>query len=176
MTMNIVNVFLKSLTIPVADLAKWLEEEHQIPIQDTITKWNELTHMQVVIDNEDNSITCQTVVDQTVQIEKTTNQQKSRLNPVLCQHVFIVGTRKGQQCTTKPKSGNNRCGAHKSKAEKSKKKRTSRVKSNTIVKSDSESDDHIANPQLSESDSEVSSSKNKSHNKIADDSGSDDDE
>jgi hypothetical protein len=111
--MAFVNDFLKSLAIPIGDLAKWLEEEHQIPVVDTITKWNELTGMLVVVDND--SVICEKVEDQTINIGKKKKVQKN-LNT--CQHVFIAGNRKGQQCSIKPKGGASYCSAHKIKAKK----------------------------------------------------------
>jgi hypothetical protein len=44
--------------------------------------------------------------------------QKSKdgpLDPLLCQHVFIAGRRKGQQCFIKPNGGKDRCSSHKIK-------------------------------------------------------------
>lgn len=122
--MALINNFLKSLAMPVGDLAKWLEEEHQIPVAETISKWNELTGMQISID-EDGSADCEEVEDQTININNNKKVGKptlggGKLDPKLCQHVFVAGGRKGQQCTTKPKGGkSDRCSAHKIKAKKS---------------------------------------------------------
>jgi hypothetical protein len=144
--MAFVNDFLKSLAMPIGDLAKWLEEEHQVSVSDTIEKWNELTGMQVVV--SDNSTTCEEVEEQTVNINKK-NVVKNNALISTCQHVFIAGHRKGQQCTTKPKGGNDRCSAHKIKVSdnesatqvKTLKKRTvKKIKSKEIVKTDSESE------------------------------------
>lgn len=118
--MSFVNDFLKSVAMPIGDLAKWLEEEHQVPAVSTIEKWNELTGMKVTID--ENSIDCEEVEDQTINIKKKKSNSPSptveHLDSILCQHIFIAGNRKGQQCTTKPKGGNDRCSAHKMKVKK----------------------------------------------------------
>lgn len=121
--MALINNFLKSLAMPVGDLAKWLEEEHQISVIETISKWNELTGMQISID-EDGSVDCEEVEDQTININNKKVGKPTlatgKLDPKLCQHVFVAGGRKGQQCTTKPKGGkSDRCSAHKIKAKKS---------------------------------------------------------
>ncbi len=116
--MAFVNDFMRTLALPIADLAKWLEVEHQISVSITIAKWNELTGMKVTVD--ENSASCDNVEDQTINVKKvvkkaadTTNA--AELDPILCQHVFIAGQRKGQQCSTKPKGGKDRCSAHKLK-------------------------------------------------------------
>ncbi|ADO00503.1 hypothetical protein WIV_gp159 [Wiseana iridescent virus] len=121
--MALINNFLKSLAMPVGDLAKWLEEEHQIPVVETISKWNELTGMQISID-EEGSADCEEVEDQTININNKKVGKPTlatgKLNPILCQHVFVAGGRKGQQCGTKPKGGKaDRCSAHKIKVKKS---------------------------------------------------------
>jgi len=114
--MSFVNDFLKSLAIPVSDLAAWLEREHRIPLADTIGKWNELTGMKVTMDGS-----CEEVAGQTVSLAPSTSGTLvPGLNPDLCQHVFIAGNRKGQQCGTKPKGkdNGNRCSAHKIREKK----------------------------------------------------------
>lgn len=158
--MAFVNDFLKSLAIPIGDLAKWLEEEHQVPVSDTIEKWNEITGMQVVVNN--NGTTCEEVEEQTVNVGKKI--QVNNLIPTACQHVFIAGNRKGQQCTTKPKGGNDRCSAHKIKVKKggqsnsedesvsqvkTTKKSPIKTKSKKVVKTDSESETTKKNPTKS---------------------------
>jgi hypothetical protein len=65
---------------------------------------------------------CEEVADQNVTISlASASNQKVSGPPIvsgLCQHIFLVGNRKGQQCTTKPKGGNNKCCAHKTKVKK----------------------------------------------------------
>jgi hypothetical protein len=159
--MTFVNNFMKTLSIPIGALAQWLETEHQVPVSSTIEKWNELTGMKVTID--ENSTGCEEVVDQTIVIGSkkpvtadTTTLNGTMLDPLLCQHVFIAGQRKGQQCCTKPKGGKDRCSAHKlkiprtnpllsdgSEGEKNKSKIRKVPKSKEIVPSDSESDSDI---------------------------------
>lgn len=145
--MAFVNNFLKALTMPIGDLAKWLEEEHQVPAADTIEKWNELTGMKVTME-EDNSVDCEDVEDQTINIEKN---QKIVTNTLVCQHVFLTGLRKGQQCTIRPKDGD-RCSAHKNKEKKEpkpKKERKAGKKRQPISKEIIEEED-----EKSDSDSE----------------------
>jgi hypothetical protein len=140
--MAFINDFLKSLAMPIGDLAKWLEEEHQVPVKTTIEKWNELTGMNITTSGDVDD-----VVDQTINIDK--NNSPSGLDPKTCQHVFIAGKRKNQQCTTKPKGGNDRCSSHKNKVKKGesdpetpKKKQVKKVvKSKETVQTDSESED-----------------------------------
>jgi hypothetical protein len=116
--MSLLNDFLKSLTMPIDDLAKWLYEEHQVPVNDTIAKWNSLTGMKITI--EEDVVNCEEVADQTIAIKnKNQNVNNIQLDPKLCQHIFITGKRRNQQCTTKPKGGNDRCNAHKAKAKTS---------------------------------------------------------
>jgi hypothetical protein len=114
-TTTFINNFFQSLAIPIGDLAKWLEKEHQVPISDTIEKWNELSGMQVIID--DNTTTCEEVNHTTTIKIKTNDSKNNGLISTTCQHVFVSGNRKGQQCTTKPKGGD-RCSAHKLKIKK----------------------------------------------------------
>lgn len=146
--MAFVNNFLKALTMPIGDLAKWLEEEHQVPAADTIEKWNELTGMKVTME-DDNSVDCEDVEDQTINIEK---KQKIVTNTLVCQHVFLVGLRKGKQCTIRPKDGD-RCSAHKIKERKEpkpkKEKPVGRKKKQPISKAIIEEED-----EKSDSDSE----------------------
>jgi hypothetical protein len=143
--MAFVNDFLKSLAMPIGDLAKWLEEEHQVPVKTTIEKWNELTGMNITTSGDVDD-----VVDQTINIDKKKNSP-SGLDPKTCQHVFIAGKRKNQQCTTKPKGGNDRCSSHKNKVKKGessnsdpetpKKKQVKKVvKSKETVQTDSDSE------------------------------------
>jgi hypothetical protein len=146
--MAFVNDFLKSLAMPIGDLAKWLEEEHQVPVKTTIEKWNELTGMNITTSGDVDD-----VVNQTINIDKKKNSPgPSGLDPRTCQHVFIAGKRKNQQCTTKPKGGNDRCSSHKIKVKKGelsnsgpetpKKKQVKKVvKSRETVQTDSESED-----------------------------------
>lgn len=166
--MAFVNDFLKSLAMPIGDLAKWLEEEHRVPVSDTIEKWNELTGMQVVVNN--NTTTCEEVEEQTVNIGKKNVPKNNALIPTTCQHVFIAGNRKGQQCTTKPKGGNDRCSAHKIKVKKGgqsnsddepaaqvktlKKRPVKKIKSKEIVKTDSESETKKNPRSMFDTDSE----------------------
>ena len=99
---------MKSLAMPIGDLANWLEEEFNVPSKDTIAKWNELTGMGITLDGN-----CEEV-NQTINIFKK-NNLPTPLNENFCQHVFVAGNRKGQQCSTKPKGNKNRCSAHKLK-------------------------------------------------------------
>ena len=144
--MAFVNDFLKSLAMPIGDLAKWLEEEHQVPVKTTIEKWNSLTGMNITTTGDVDD-----VVDQTINIEKK-KKSSNGLDPKACQHVFIAGKRKGQQCTTKPKGDNDRCSSHKNKVKKGessnsdqetpKKRQVKKVvKSKETVQTDSESED-----------------------------------
>jgi hypothetical protein len=165
--MAFVNDFLKSLAMPIGDLAKWLEEEHRVPVSDTIEKWNELTGMQVVVND---TTTCEEVEEQTVNICKKTVPKNNTLVSTTCQHVFIAGNRKGQQCTTKPKGGNDRCSAHKIKVKKGgqsnsddepaaqattlKKRPVKKIKSKEIVKTDSESETKKNPKSMFDTDSE----------------------
>lgn len=142
--MAFVNNFLKALTMPIGDLAKWLEEEHQVPAADTIEKWNELTGMKVTME-EDNSVDCEDVEDQTINIEKN---QKIVTNTLVCQHVFLTGLRKGQQCTIRPKDGD-RCSAHKNKEKKEPKPKKERKPGKNQPKEIIEEED-----EKSDSDSE----------------------
>ena len=159
--MAFVNDFLKSLAMSIGDLAKWLEEEHRVPVSDTIEKWNELTGMQVVVNN--NTTTCEEVEEQTVNIGKKHVPKNNALIPTTCQHVFIAGNRKGQQCTTKPKGGN-RCSAHKIKVKKggqsnsddepAAQAKTLKKQSKEIVKTDSESETKKNPRSMFDTDSE----------------------
>jgi hypothetical protein len=76
--------------VPAKDLAKWFEEEHQVPVNTTIKKWNELTGMNIPL---------KAVVEK--KVEKHPNTR--------CIHVF---KRNGQQCTTKPRGESKLCGLH----------------------------------------------------------------
>jgi len=131
-TMAFVNNFLKTLAIPLGDLAKWLEEEHNVPVLSTIEKWNEISGMNVTIN--DTGATCADVENQIITIGSKTvvkSAVSTPLDSTLCQHVFIAGNRKGQQCNIRPKKGNDRCSAHKKKQPKS---------PEIVVESDSEAE------------------------------------
>lgn len=193
--MAFVNDFLKSLAMPIGDLAKWLEEEHQVPVSDTIEKWNELTGMQVVVNN--NTTTCEEVEEQTVNIGKKNVPKNNALIPTKCQHVFIAGNRKGQQCTTKPKGDNDRCSAHKIKVKKGgqsnsddepaaqvktlKKRPVKKIKSKEIIKTGSDSEEETVVPvtkpkkkiPISDSESESEDENPAPKKKYSEDSDSD---
>ena len=166
--MSLLNDFLKSLTMPVGDLAKWLYEEHQVPVNDTIAKWNSLTGMKITI--EEDVVNCEEVVDQTIAIKnKNQNVNNIQLNPKLCQHIFIVGKRRNQQCTTKPKGGNDRCSAHKAKpktitpkaAPKKKKAYYSNEEEEDVSESDDEEKGSEVTVKTSEEEPKVEKKKRK---------------
>jgi len=166
--MSLLNDFLKSLTMPVGDLAKWLYEEHQVPVNDTIAKWNSLTGMKITI--EEDVVNCEEVADQTIAIKnKNQNVNNIQLNPKLCQHIFIVGKRRNQQCTTKPKGGNDRCSAHKAKpkvitpkvAPKKKKAYYSNEEEEDVSESDDEEKGSEVTVKTSEEEPKVEKKKRK---------------
>ncbi|AHL67590.1 hypothetical protein DH26_gp097 [Chloriridovirus anopheles1] len=113
-TMAFVNDFMRSLALPIGELAKWLEEEHNVPSNSTIEMWNKISGMNVQL-TETGPIT-EEVKNQTINIS-TTNKKCGGTNPNenMCQHIFLVGKRKGQQCNIKPKYGADKCSAHKPK-------------------------------------------------------------
>ena len=119
--MAFVNNFMKTLTMPIGELAKWLEENHNVPMNLTIEKWNDITGMNVSVD--ESGFNCSDVIDQTIVIgkgEKATKKKQKRvvppppstLDPSLCQHIFMAGQRRNTQCNIKPKNGNTKCSSH----------------------------------------------------------------
>jgi hypothetical protein len=110
---SIMNEFAKALMKPICEMAEWLQKEHSIPVKDTIDKWNELSGMKVVL-NDDATYQCQ----EEPAVEVNLHQEedvKVMVRQGLCKHVFAVGKRKGQRCPTKPKCGNDYCSSHKKK-------------------------------------------------------------
>jgi len=133
--MAFINDFLRTLALPVSELAKWLETEHQVPVTLTIEKWNELTGMKVIVDVDNQIVDCEDMEGQTIRIPKKTaidlvddalvamdvalkgakKEIKSNqpiLNPKKCQHVYVSGYHKGEQCKVYPTEGWTLCAAH----------------------------------------------------------------
>jgi outer membrane biosynthesis protein TonB len=108
--MAFVNTFMKNLSLSIGDLAKWLEEQHQVPTAEIINKWNDLTGMNIVLDENDVD------VEDVGHVAVSVNRSKSNKKNLTCKHVFINGKRRGQQCVIKPKGGAEFCSSHKIKA------------------------------------------------------------
>lgn len=106
--MSLVNDFIQLLTCNVDEFAKWLEEHHNVPKDSVIEKLNDLTGLS--LSNENNSIVCADIQDPEIVIRRS-----GTTVPYLCQYVFKIGTRKGQQCTKKPKDMAPYCSSHKEK-------------------------------------------------------------
>jgi hypothetical protein len=106
--MAFVNTFMKNLSLSIGDLAKWLEEQHQVPTAEIINKWNGLTGMNIVLD--ENGVDVEDVGHVAVSV----NRSKSN-HGLTCKHVFINGKRRGQQCAIRPKGGAEFCSSHKTK-------------------------------------------------------------
>lgn len=106
--MSLINDFIQLLTCNIDEYTKWLEEHHNVPKDLVIEKWNDLTGLTLL--NENNSIICADIQDPEIVI-----QRSGTTVPYLCQYVFKIGARKGQQCTKKPKEMATFCSSHKEK-------------------------------------------------------------
>ena len=119
--MPLMNDFIQILTSNVDVFTKWIEETHNVPGDVVITKWNDLTGMNLV-KTDDDTVICEDEISSEISI-----QRPGTLIPHLCQHVFKIGSRAGQQCSKKPKGNAVKCCSHKNQDDKIEKE-TKKVK------------------------------------------------
>ena len=135
--MTLVMEIMKTIAMPIGELALWLEETYQVSINDTITKWAELTGMNITV--HENIVSHDAVESVTVETAKNAKSKKIPKTKETCQHTFLSGQKVGEQCTTKPKNGALFCSAHKPKdSVKSVKKETPKKKPKEVVQIGSE--------------------------------------
>lgn len=103
--MALVNDIVKVLALPIGSLASWLETTYNIPMSETLEKWNELTGMELSTAN--GVVSCSEVTAKPVVLRQGDSSS--------CTHMFTVGSRKGTRCPTRPKNGATVCSAHKKK-------------------------------------------------------------
>lgn len=157
--------FIQILTSNIDTFAKWIEETHNIPNDVVITKWNDLTGMNLII-TDDNTTVCEDEEPSEIFI-----QRPGTLVPYLCQHVFKIGNRAGQQCSKKPKGNATKCCSHKDQESKTKKTETKKVtktpKKVTETKKVTKTPKKVTKEtNSSDSDSEVADSEVESTKKV----------
>jgi hypothetical protein len=108
--MALIMEIMKTIAMPIGELALWLEETYQVDINETIGKWGELTGMKITV--KENVTSCGEETVETIKINKKIPKIKTKDT---CQHTFLSGQKVGEQCTTKPKNGAAYCSAHKPK-------------------------------------------------------------
>jgi hypothetical protein len=143
--MALIMEIMKTIAQPIGELTMWLEKTYNVPSSETIAKWHSLTGMNITI--KDTSASCEPVDTMDVPTIKATKTTKKNIPKTkdLCQHIFVVGAKAGEQCTTKPKGGATHCSAHKKnsvvkdKTTKTKAKKE-RVKSVEKINSDFDAD------------------------------------
>lgn len=140
--MTLIMEIMKTIAQPIGELTMWLEKTYSVPSSETIAKWHSLTGMNITI--KDTSASCEPVDTMNVPTTKATKTTKKNIPKTkdLCQHIFVVGAKTGEQCTTKPKGGATHCSAHKPKNSvvKDKTAKKERVKSAEKIDSDFDAD------------------------------------
>jgi hypothetical protein len=112
--MALITEIMQTIAQPISELAIWLDETYQVDINLTISKWLELTGMNITVKN--NEIALHEV--QSLNIDSTKSPKSNKKIPKtkdVCQHIFLSGQKTGEQCTTKPKNGAIYCSAHRPK-------------------------------------------------------------
>jgi hypothetical protein len=118
--MTLVNQIAYSMAVPIGLLAAWLQDTHGVDPSVLLEKWEDLTGMEVTIDEESRSGECLSISSpEKVVVSLSKSPPSGDEAPKTyhdafghCKHVFLVGSRKGERCCTKPKSGD-WCSAHK---------------------------------------------------------------
>lgn len=139
--MALIMEIMKTIAQPISELAVWLEETYQVNADDTISKWKELTGMNITI----NSTDIEKVETLDISTTKTVKSKKTSIPRTkdVCQHIFLTGLKAGDQCTTKPKGGATFCSAHRPKAsakDKKAPKKEPKIKSVEKIDSNFEAD------------------------------------
>lgn len=112
--MALITEIMQTIAQPISELAMWLDETYQIDIDLTISKWFELTGMNITVKNGE-------ISHEEIQSITVGSTKSPRLNKKIpktkdvCQHIFLSGQKTGEQCTTKPKNGATYCSAHRPK-------------------------------------------------------------
>ena len=139
--MTLIMEIMKTIAQPIGELTMWLEKTYSVPSSETIAKWHSLTGMNITI--KDTSASCEPVDTMDVPTTKTTKKNIPKTKD-LGQHIFVVGVKTGEQCTTKPKVGATHCSAHKPKnsvvKDKTTKTKAKREKVKSVEKIDSNFD------------------------------------
>lgn len=161
--MSLMNDFIQLLTCNVDEFTKWLEEHHNVPKDSVIEKLNDLTGLN--LSNENDSVVCADIQDPEITI-----QRSGTTVPYLCQYVFKIGTRKGQQCTKKPKDMATYCSSHKEKEKKESGEEKPKKKNKNVVQKTPKSKEFV---DTSEDEETPKKSKSKKAKKPKSDSDSD---
>ena len=140
--MALIMEIMQTIAQPINELALWFEKTYNIDPKETITKWHELTGMVIMVD--DGKVNTEEVrsLDIPPPIRKSKKIPKNKEGS-LCNHVYKVGVKAGEQCSTKPKNGADYCSAHKAKdstrsASISSSKQSKRKEVKQVVKIDQE--------------------------------------
>jgi hypothetical protein len=141
--MALIMEIMKTIAQPIGELTMWLEKTYNVPSSETIAKWHSLTGMNITI--KDTSASCEPVDTMDVPTTKATKTTKKNIPKTkdLCHHIFVVGAKTGEQCTTKPKGGATHCSAHKPKSvvkDKTTKTKAKKERVKSVEKIDSDFD------------------------------------
>lgn len=120
--MTLVMEISKIIAQSASELFVWLEETYNINIDETAAKWSELTGMNITIRSgsepelKNAKVTKNKSESKGKKIPKIKDNKD--LDAHLCQHMFQIGAKAGEQCSKKPKDGSF-CTAHTKKAKTS---------------------------------------------------------
>lgn len=99
---------MKIVAEPVKKLSEWVVESHPTSVEEILQKWQDLTGVNIQVENCDASRQGQI----TVKVSKSKNIPKTKET---CHHIFTGGQKAGDQCLIKPKDGAKFCSSHKPK-------------------------------------------------------------
>ncbi|ABF82062.1 hypothetical protein MIV032R [Invertebrate iridescent virus 3] len=129
--MKLMLEIVKNISEPVGKLAIWFNETYQVDVSETINKWNELTGMNITV--QENAVSADDTTAEETEYSVVVNENPTRTaartrkesktaakprkmqipkTKDVCQHIFKSGSRAGEQCTTKPKNNALFCSAH----------------------------------------------------------------
>jgi hypothetical protein len=111
--MALIMDIMKTIASPIGELARWLEETYQVDVNETTTKWRELTGMNITVTEDE--VSHDELQSVTVDSSTTKKSKKIPKTKDVCQHIFLSGQKIGDQCSTKPKGGASYCSAHRPK-------------------------------------------------------------
>lgn len=140
--MTLVMEISKLIAQSASELFVWLEENYNVDISESTAKWSELTGMNVTIRDGSDFEEVKVKTKKSKESKKIPKIKESDLQKELCQHILQSGTKTGEQCPKKPRSGLY-CSAHKklnTKTEEAPKKKQKEV--NKEIDVNFESDDN----------------------------------
>jgi hypothetical protein len=150
--MALIMEIMKTIADPIAELSVWIEETYNVDSSQIMSKWRELTGMNISITN--GQVSHDKV--QSLEVDSTTSPKSKKIPRTkdVCQHIFMGGQKVGEQCSTKPKGGASFCSAHRPKDSVTKSSKDKEIKS-TKKKEKKEVKQSVIDPEFnSDSDGE----------------------